>query len=127
MRADWRTRVTSEEHRARFGREALAMIEEAIVSQPNAAMFALRARSAGAADRPDIVLESINGYAQSILNSAERLAPNELPMLSGMLESLLRPLDRLATDQRVSQDRVREVRDRITAAREQLVERADNS
>ena len=103
------------------------MIEEAIVSQPNAAMFALRARSAGAADRPDIVLESINGYAQSILNSAERLAPNELPMLSGMLESLLRPLDRLATDQRVSQDRVREVRDRITAAREQLVERSDNS
>ena len=127
MRADWRTRVSSEQHRARFGREALAMIEEAIVSHPNAAMYALRARSAGAADRPDIVLESINGYAQSILNSASRLTPNELPPLSGMLETLLRPLDQLAGDARVNQDRVREVRGRITEAREQILARADKT
>jgi hypothetical protein len=101
------------------------MIEEAIVSQPNAAMFALRARGAAAANRPDIVLESINGYAQSILNSAPRLTSNELPALSGMLETLLKPLEQLAADTRVNQERVREVRERITAAREQLLERAD--
>jgi hypothetical protein len=127
MRADWRTRVKSEEHRARLGREALALIEETIVSQPNAAMFALRARGAAAANRPDIVLESINGYAQSILNSVPRLTSNELPALSGMLETLLKPLEQLAADTRVNQDRVREVRERITVAREQLLERADKS
>ena len=125
MRADWRTRVSNAEHRARFGREALALIEQAIVSQPNAAMFALRARAAGVANRPEVVLESINGYAQSILNSAARLTPSELPPLSGNLQALLDALDRLAKDSRISQQRLEEVRGRIAEARDQLLARAE--
>ncbi len=123
-RADWRTRVSNEEYRARFGREALALIEEAIVSQPNAAMFSLRARSAIAADRPDVQLESINGYAQSLLNSIGQLKPSELPSWSGNLQTLIDALDRLGDDSRVSKRRVKEVREKIVAARDQILSRA---
>jgi hypothetical protein len=127
LRADWRSRVSNDEYRARLGREALALIEEAIVSLPNATMFALRARSAQAADRPDVVVESINGYAQSILNSAAQLTPRELPVLSGNLQTLLDALDRLGGDARIDQERVQEVRSRIKTAREQLLARAAQS
>jgi spermidine synthase len=124
MRADWRSRVSSKDLQARYGREALAMIEEAIVSQPNAAMFALRARSAAAADRPDIVLESINGYASSLLNSVRALAPADLPSLSGNLDALLKALERLDGDARVNQARLEEVRASLMSARDNLLSRA---
>lgn len=124
MRADWRTRVSTEEYRARLGREALGLIEEVIVSQPNAALFALRARSAVAANRPDVLLESINGYAQSILNGVTRLPPGELPTLSGNLQTLVDALDRLAGESRVSADRVEEVRAQTAAARDQILAHA---
>jgi hypothetical protein len=127
MRADWRTRVTTPEHRARLGREALALVEEAIVSFPNAAMFALRARSAVAADRPEILLESIAGYSQSLLNNVGRLTPNELPTVGNTLESLLRALDELSNDKRVSRSRIEEVRSKIVVVRDQVRSRAANS
>jgi spermidine synthase len=127
LRVDWRSRVSNDEYRARLGREGLALIEEAIVSQPNATMFALRARSALAADRPDVVVESINGYAQSILNGASQLTPGELPVLSGNLQTLLDALDRLGKDARINDERVQEVRTRIELAREQILMRADKS
>jgi spermidine synthase len=127
MRADWRSRVSSEKHRARLAREALAMIEEAIVSQPNAAMFALRARNAAAADRPDVVLESINGYARSLLNNAAQLAPGDLPSLSGNLDALLKALDRLDNDSRVNQARLEQVRSNLATARDNLLSQATSA
>jgi spermidine synthase len=127
MRADWRTRVTTPEHRARLGREALALIEEIIVSQPNAAMFALRARSAIAADRPDVLLESIYGYAQSTLESASRLNAEDVPALSNTLETLLKAIDEIGNDERVRQGRVQEVRTKIVLARDQIRSRTPAS
>jgi hypothetical protein len=124
MRADWRTRVTSSEHRGRLGREALALIEETIVSHPSATLFALRARSAAAADRPDILLESINGYTSSLLNSVAQLSPNELPPLSATLDSLVTALGRLDSDARLNKARLAEVRSSIASARDQLQSRA---
>jgi len=120
MRVDWRTRVSTPEHRARFGREALGLIEEIIVSQPNASMYALRARAAIAADRPDVLLESIFGYAQSTLNSIGRLNDSEVPMLSSTLDTLLKAIDEMGNDARVRPQRVQEVRSKIEAARDQI-------
>lgn len=127
MRADWRTRVSTPEHRARLGREALALIEEAIVSQPSGAMFALRARGAVAADRPEVLLESISGYGQSLLDNANRLTPAELPSVSHTLESLLRTLDALGEDARVRRQRVEQVRTRIVTVRDQVRSRMTDS
>jgi len=127
MRVDWRTRVSTPEHRARLGREALGLIEEIIVSQPNASMYALRARSAIAADRPDVLLESIFGYAQSTLNSISRLNDSEVPMLSGTLDTLLKAIDEMGNDVRVRPQRVQEVRSKIVAARDQIRSRTTAS
>jgi hypothetical protein len=127
IRADWRSRVASGEHQGRLAREALNLIDETIVSQPNAAMYALRARSAAAADRPDIVLESINGYARSLLNSVSVLAPGDLPALSGNLEALLKALGRLDGEARVDQERLAEVRANLVTARDNLMSLATNA
>jgi spermidine synthase len=127
IRADWRSRVSSDEYRGRLGREALALVEELIVSQPNAAMFALRARAAAAADRPDVVLESINGYARSLLNSVALLAPGDLPSLSGNLDALLKSLDHLDGDRRVNVARLDEVRANLVMARDSLLSLATSA
>jgi len=127
MRADWRTRVSTPELRPRLGREALALIEEAIVSQPNGAMFALRARAAIAADRPEVLLESISGYAQSVLNNVNRVTPAEVPAMSSTLETLLRTLDELGDEGRVRPLRVEQVRTRIVETRDQVRSRATTS
>jgi hypothetical protein len=127
MRVDWRTRVTNPEHRARLGREALAMVEEVVVSQPSAAMFALRARSAIAADRPDVLLESIFGYAQSTVSNLSRLSDEDAPALSGTLDTLLKAIDEVGNDARVQRERVQEVRDEVVAASGQIRSRTPTS
>jgi spermidine synthase len=127
MRVDWRTRVLTPEHRARLGREALGMIEDIIVSQPTAAMFALRARSAIAADRPDVLLESIYGYAQSTLSSSSQLSDEDAPALSGTLDKLLKAVDEVSSDPRVRRERAQEVRSAVTAAARQIRSRAPAS
>jgi hypothetical protein len=127
MRVDWRTRVTNPEHRARLGREALAMVEEVVVSQPSAAMFALRARSAIAADRPDVLLESIFGYAQSTVSNLSRLRDEDAPALSGTLDTLLKAIDEVGNDTRVQRVRVQQVRDEVVAASGQIRSRTPAS
>ena len=66
MRANWRLRVTNPEHRGRLGRDALLLLEELVLTQPSTVTLSLRARAAIAINRPDILLESINGYAESV-------------------------------------------------------------
>jgi hypothetical protein len=127
MRVDWRTRVLTPEHRSRLGREALGMVEDIIVSQPTAAMFALRARSAIAADRPDVLLESIYGYAQSTLNSPSQLSDEDAPALSSTLDKLLKAVDEISNDARVRRERVQEVRSKVAAAAGQIRSRTPAS
>jgi spermidine synthase len=119
-RAEWRTRVTTPEYRARLGREALAIIDEAIVSQPTPAMFALRARAALAADRPDVLLESLQGFATGTVAIG---APDArgVAQLRGSFDALLTMLDGIANDERVRATRRDAVRAAILEAKRELV------
>lgn len=122
MRAEWRARVTHADVRLQLGREALALVDEAIVSQPTPAMFAVRARSAIAADRPDVLLESIASLAQGTLHGAA-LGDADLPKVRGSLEGLIETIDRIGADARVDSHRRAEVRAAILDGREQIMQK----
>jgi hypothetical protein len=88
MRADWRSRVTSDSHRKRSGEECLALIDEAIVVQPTRALHGLRAKCAVAAGRSDVVIESLSSlgnttysWARDGEESQRRAAQRDLELL----------------------------------------------
>ncbi|HEU4530031.1 MAG TPA: fused MFS/spermidine synthase [Steroidobacteraceae bacterium] len=123
-RAEWRTRVTNPEARARYGREALTMLEEAVTTQPTPAIFSLRARAALSADRPEVVLESIAGFAQGTLTNLARTDARALPELQRGVDALLQLIDSLGKDERVRPERREQVRDQLGRVRSQIQSRA---
>lgn len=72
VRIDWRTRVATPQVKRAYADEALALVDRALVVQPTSALFGLRARAAIAADRPDVIVESISSYAQAMYATASR-------------------------------------------------------
>ena len=73
VRLDWRTRVATPAARRAFADEALSLVDRALIVQPTSALFGLRARAAIAADRPEMIVESIASYAQAMYATATRL------------------------------------------------------
>ncbi len=124
MRANWRLHVTNPDYRARFGRDALLLLEELVLTQPSATTLSLRARAAIAIDRPDMLLESINGYAESVGALVNYFARADLPGLRGTLESLNTDLGTLRTNPRVEAARVDEVRAKVLKVRDAILSRA---
>jgi len=124
MRADWRIQVTNPDMRARFGRDALLLVEELVLTQPSMAIFTLRARGAIAVDRPDIMLESINGYTDLVAAGLTGFASADLPRVSGNLEALGKQLARVRSDPRLEATRVDEVQARISKTRNDILSRA---
>ncbi|MGH8287100.1 MAG: fused MFS/spermidine synthase [Steroidobacteraceae bacterium] len=120
MRADWRVRVSNEDVRRRFGEEALALVDQAIVVEPTVALYAMRARCALAADRPDVLVESVWGFAQGAFANIARLEPNQRAEARANVEGLMRVLDENAADRRVNPERVKEVRSRLEDVARQL-------
>jgi hypothetical protein len=66
LRASWRTRVTNDDRRRRFGDEAVAMIDRVVIMQPTLGLFGLRTRAGFSADRPEVVIESVASYAKVV-------------------------------------------------------------
>ncbi len=124
MRANWRLHVTNPDYRGRFGRDALLLLEELVLTQPSATTLSLRARAAIAIDRPDMLLESINGYAESVGALVNYFARADLPGLRGTLESLNTDLGTLRTNPRVEAARVDEVRAKVLKVRDAILSRA---
>ena len=124
MRADWRLRVNNPDVRARFARDALVLIEELVLTQPSIPMLSLRARAASAIDRPDIMVESINGYTEAVAAGVRGFSEVDLPRLRGSLDELGDQLDRVREDPRVSATRVDEVHAKINRARDAILVRA---
>jgi hypothetical protein len=128
-RAEWRTRVTAPQVRARLGREALAILDEAIVAQPTPALLALRAQAARAADEPEILLESLQGFAtgtvaifdQQQAKSGAQRPSRDNAQLGRMFDALLEMLDSLENDERVRAARRNAVRASILRARDHIV------
>jgi spermidine synthase len=124
MRADWRLHVTNPEYRARFGRDALLLLEELILTQPSTIALSLRARAAIAVNRPDILLESINAYAESVNVMVNYYARADLPGIRGYLESLNSDLGTMRANPHVEAARVDEVRAKLLKVRDAILSRA---
>jgi hypothetical protein len=124
MRADWRLHVSNPQYRARYGRDALLLIEELALTQPSMTTLAMRGRAAIAINRPDILLESINGYAESVEAGVSYFGTADLPGISGNLESLNNDLATLRTNPQVDTARVDEVRAKLITVRDAIRSRA---
>jgi len=124
MRIDWRMHVTTREARARFARDALLLIEELVLTQPTMTLLNLRARAGIAIDRPDIMLESINGYAEAVSHGLGAFSGADLARLSGALEALGKQLASTRSDARLDSARVDEVRDKVLKTRAAVDARA---
>jgi hypothetical protein len=123
MRANWRLRVTNPEHRGRLGRDALLLLEELVLTQPSTVTLSLRARAAIAINRPDILLESINGYAESVGAMVNYFARADLPGVRGTLESLNNDLGAMRPNPQVETARVDEVRAKLLNVRDAILSR----
>jgi predicted membrane-bound spermidine synthase len=124
MRADWRLHVSNPQYRARYARDALLLIEELALTQPSMTTLAMRGRAAIAINRPDILLESINGYAESVEAGVSYFGAAELPAISGNLESLNNDLATMRTNPQVETARVDEVRAKLSTLRDAIRSRA---
>jgi hypothetical protein len=87
------------------------MIDEAIVAYATPGLFGLRANSAQAADRPEVLLESISAIAESSLRMPNR--EQHAAELRASLERLIQSVDGLRPDKRISAQRRDEVRKRL--------------
>lgn len=127
MRADWRVRVNNPEVRQRYGREALALLDESVVSQPTPAMYALRTRAAISADRPEVQLESIYSFSYGVSTTLARTPARDLPQLRSSLDALIDMVNRMANDPRVRQSRRAEVLAHLAKTRDAVLVRASAS
>jgi hypothetical protein len=86
--------------------------------------LAMRGRAAIAINRPDILLESINGYAESVEAGVSYFGTADLPGISGNLESLNNDLATIRTNPQVDTARVDEVRAKLITVRDAIRSRA---
>jgi spermidine synthase len=112
LRVNWRIRVN--QHRRRFADEAITMIDRISVMNPTLGLHGLRARAGFAAERPDIVLESIFNYIKLGTNMVRSgvVAPNSFTSDANTLRSLL---DEAARMPGVDAKRLAEVRQIVDA------------
>lgn len=119
MRVSWRLQVVNPQLRARLAQDALLLVEELVLTQPTMQLLNLRARAAIAVDRPDIEVESINGFAEAV-GAVLKGFTGDLARLSGNLEGLAKELDRVRSDSRVETARVDEVREKVLKTRDEV-------
>jgi hypothetical protein len=112
LRANWRIHVTNAKDRVRFGEEAIMLIDRLAIMSPTLNLYALRTRAGFAANRPEIVVESVSNYARLAqgmvsagLNNPESLRDN--------VQALRGVLDNVATLPGADAARIAEVREEI--------------
>jgi spermidine synthase len=64
LRVNWRLEVTSPEHKKRLAAEAQRMIDRLAIMSPTLPLYGQRARAGFAAERPELVGESVFNYAR---------------------------------------------------------------
>jgi hypothetical protein len=93
-RADWRSRVSTPTERERLGDEGIALLEPALVVNPTLSLYALRARCAIAAGRPDVLVESLWTFGQGTFITAMNGPKAERENVRKDLENVISLLDR---------------------------------
>lgn len=116
VRADWRTHVSTPQRRRALGDQALALLDRMIVVQPTSSMYALRARAALTAERPDVLVESIASYSQAIVSTGARLSPNEKANARQILGSMSRLLDQTRERSKEFGPRIAQVEEKLDKA-----------
>lgn len=123
-RAAWRGRLVGGILRKRAGEECIALIDEAIVVQPTLALYEDRARCALAAERTDVLVESLWYFGQGTYTNSLRLTPEVRARAKRDLEAVTRVLERTlqepATAERADPERIREVIGKLKANIERL-------
>jgi spermidine synthase len=114
LRVNWRIRVTDPKSRKRFGDEAISMIDRLAIMNPTLNLYALRTRAGFAAERPEVVVESLSNYARMAagMRRAGAITPEAMHRDAKALAEVLDDVAKLpATDAA----RIAEVRAEITA------------
>jgi spermidine synthase len=112
LRANWRIHITSPKERVRYAEEAIMMIDRLAIMSPTLNLYGLRARAGYAANRPDIVVESVSNYARLALGMVGA-GLNTLESLEGNLKALRGALDNVSTLPGADAARIAEVREEI--------------
>jgi spermidine synthase len=120
MRIVWRISDTRSAHAQQRGQEALALVDELIVSQSGLPMYMLRVQSALAAGRQDAMLESISSYVDEANALNNRLNDSEVAAISSTLDNWLSMLHRITLFSYGQQQRMQAVRTKLMLVREQL-------
>ena len=64
LRVNWRIRVNGAKERKRFGDEAILLLDRLAIMSPTLNLYALRTHAGFAANRPDVVVESLSNFAR---------------------------------------------------------------
>jgi spermidine synthase len=119
LRAEWRARVANPEVARAYADEAIALLDRLAVVQPSLGLHVLRSRAALTGDRPDVLIESvaqITSWTIATTGGTESARARTRTTLNELLALLA---DRDA-DPRVDVTRLKEVRERIRTALEEL-------
>lgn len=116
LRCEWRVRVGNAELRPRVGEEGIAIADRALSTQPDLFWYSLRALSAVGTGRPEVALESINGFARTLRDISGGLGAAEGNVARNAATALQPLLRDLASDARLDADRYREVREHFESA-----------
>jgi spermidine synthase len=117
VRADWRTRVATPTLRRTLGDEALGLLDRAIVQQGTAQLFALRVQAAVSLERPDMVVESSNGFALATLADASRMSDRDQARARATLDAMAKLVSDTAQKEPWITLRAQEVQEAIQKAR----------
>ena len=116
LRAEWRSRVSNPGLSRSLGDQAISLIDRIALVQPSLPAFAIRARAAINADRPDVLVESVANVAQWAAALGTNASAETRARSRGTLAELLKLLEGRERDSRVDVQRLEEVRSRINDA-----------
>ncbi|MFT3907483.1 MAG: fused MFS/spermidine synthase [Steroidobacteraceae bacterium] len=116
LRCEWRIRVKNAELRPQVGDEGIAIADRALNTQPDLFWYSLRAWSAVGTGRPDVELESIAGFAQTLQGIAAKLSGADLQIARSRAQSLQALLEELSRDPQSDPIRRTQVREKLDAA-----------
>jgi hypothetical protein len=111
-RAAWRCHVAEASQQPRLGDAGIALVDAALLALPTKELYALRARCASAAGRPDALVESLRMVAVATYLGALQ-QPSRRGAAIEELEAIVETLGREANRDGVDLVRLAEVRERI--------------
>jgi spermidine synthase len=114
LRVNWRLWVSDARDRKRFGDEAISMIDRLAIMSPTLNLYGLRTRAGFAADRPEVVVESLSNYAR-LAAGMVKAGVNTPESLRKDANALRNVLDDVARLPKVDAERIAEVRAEIAA------------